>query len=180
MRRMLDDCVVELVIGEITAQTVDAIVNAANAQLIPGGGVDGAIHRAAGPSLLEELRARYPEGCPTGSAVSTSAGLLPARFVFHAVGPIWSGGRQGEPDLLRSAYQRCLQLATELECRSIAFPAISTGAYGYPLDRAAEVALTTIVDFLQEHEQPQLVRLVLFSEGAHGAFARVLQELLDD
>ena len=177
MQYAVGSCRIELVQGDITEQNVDAVVNAANAQLAGGGGVDGAIHRAGGPVLMEQTRQRYPEGCPTGSAVVTDAGRLPARYVFHAVGPRWRGGLHGEENLLRSAYRRCLELAVEHECRSIAFPAISTGVYGYPLDLAAEAALQTVRDFLQEHQQPELVRFVLFSEGAYGAFARVLENL---
>ena len=135
-------CRLELVQGDIAQQEVDAIVNAANARLAGGGGVDGAIHRAAGPTLMNETRTKYPHGCPTGSAVATSAGHLPAKFVFHAVGPIWRGGVSGEAGLLISAQRRCLELAVEHACRSIAFPAISTGAYGYPVDLAAEASLT--------------------------------------
>jgi len=169
---------VELVQGDITRQAVDAIVNAANSQLAVGGGVCGAIHRAAGPGLAEEITRRYPEGCPTGSAVATSGGALRAKFVFHAVGPVWRGGQEGEPEALRSAYERCLQLAVEHKCRSIAFPAISAGIYGYPTDLAAEVALTTTRDFLLAHGEPALVRFVLFDEGTYGAFARVLDGLV--
>ena len=171
------NCRVELVQGDITEQQVDAIVNAANSRLAGGGGVDGAIHRAAGPTLMKETREKYPDGCPTGQAVATSAGNLKARYVFHAVGPVWRGGQHGEPDLLKSAYRRCLELAVEHGCTSIAFPAISTGVYGYPMDRAAQDALETVRDFLLENGKPQLVRFVLFSEGAYGAFARVLEEM---
>jgi len=177
MRVSVGRSVIELVQGDITAQTVDAIVNAANSELAGGGGVDGAIHRAAGPSLLEETGRRYPEGCPTGSAVATSAGGLPAKFVFHAVGPVWRGGHQGEPDLLRGAYQACLDLAEEHACRSIAFPAISTGVYGYPRDLAATISLTAAWDHLARRAQPDLVRFVLFDAGTFGAFARVLETL---
>jgi O-acetyl-ADP-ribose deacetylase (regulator of RNase III) len=167
----------ELAQGDITSQTVDAIVNAANSALASGGGVDGAIHRAAGPVLMQQTRERYPEGCPTGSAVATDAGKLKARHVFHAVGPVWRGGSAGEPVLLASAYRRCLELAIEHNCSSIAFPAISTGVYGYPRDLAAEVSLTIARDFLHTHGKPALVRFVLFDGGAFGAYARVLEEL---
>jgi len=154
-------------------------VNAANAQLAGGGGVDGAIHRAAGPDLMRETQTRYPQGCPTGDAVATSAGNLRSRFVFHAVGPVWRGGYRGEPKLLASAYRRCLELAIEHACQSIAFPAISTGVYGYPMDLAAECALRTTREFVVERSQPPLVRFVLFDGGAYGAFARVLEAMTE-
>ncbi len=170
-----DACHIELVQGDITTQEVDAIVNAANAALVVGGGVDGAIHRAGGPTLFQQLRESYPDGCPTGSAVPTSAGELPARLVFHAVGPRWRGGHRGEADLLASAVRTCLDLAIQHNCRSIAFPAISTGIYGYPIDLAAEVSLSTVRDHLFEEQRPDRVRFVLFDAGAYGAFARVLE-----
>lgn len=175
MRRLIADSILELVMGDITTQQVDAIVNAANARLAGGGGVDGAIHRAGGPSIMAETIRRYPNGCPTGSAVPTGAGNLPARYVFHAVGPVWKGGQQGESTLLRSAYGRCLELAIQHACRSIAFPAISTGIYGYPMDRAADEALETVIEFLREQDSPLHVRFVLHGEGAYGAFCRVLE-----
>lgn len=170
---------IELAQGDITLQQVDAIVNAANSRLAGGGGVDGAIHRAAGPTLMDETRTKYPEGCPTGSAVATSAGRLRAKFVFHAVGPIWRGGVAGEAELLSSAYRRCLELAVENACPSIAFPAISTGVYGYPMDLAAERSLSAVRAFLLEHQQPELVRFVLFDGGSFGAFARALEAMAE-
>lgn len=170
-------CRIELAEGDITQQEVDAIVNAANSRLAGGGGVDGAIHRAAGPVLMQQTRERYPEGCPTGSAVATDGGNLKAKYVFHAVGPVWRGGRAGEPDLLKSAYRKCLELALEHDCESIAFPAISTGVYGYPLDLAAEASLSVARDFLAEHDRPKLVRFVLFDGGAFGAYAQVLESM---
>ncbi|MBX3443803.1 MAG: O-acetyl-ADP-ribose deacetylase [Planctomyces sp.] len=177
MHALLNDCRLELLVGDITRQTVDAIVNAANAQLAGGGGVDGAIHRAGGPDLMQETRRRYPDGCPAGSAVATGAGRLAARHVFHAVGPVWRGGRQGEPELLAGAYRRCLELALELGCDSVAFPAISTGVYGYPVDLAAEASLGAVREFLARKGRPAEVRFVLFSEGVYGAYARVLESL---
>lgn len=170
-----DGCRLQLIQGDITKQEVDAIVNAANSALAGGGGVDGAIHRSAGPLLMEQTAARFPNGCPTGSAVPTDAGKLAAKFVFHAVGPIWHGGNRGEPELLQSAYQRCLELAVEHKCDSIAFPAISTGVYGYPIDLAAQTILSTIRDFLVSEKRPADVRILLFDGGAFGAFARVLE-----
>ncbi|MCA9063111.1 MAG: macro domain-containing protein [Planctomycetaceae bacterium] len=165
----------ELVVGDITHQTVDAIVNAANQMLAGGGGVDGAIHRAGGETIMQDTNERYPEGCPTGSAVSSVAGDLSAKFVFHAVGPVWRGGQQGEAAQLASAYRSCLKLAVDNNCRSVAFPAISTGAYGYPLDLAANTAIKAVMDFMKWHKQPELVRFVLFDEGFYGAFARSLE-----
>jgi O-acetyl-ADP-ribose deacetylase (regulator of RNase III) len=152
-----------LKVGDITKESADAIVNAANSSLLGGGGVDGAIHRAGGPIILEEcqqIRARQG-GCPTGQAVITSAGKLPATWVIHAVGPRWSGGNRGEDGLLRSAYRNSLQLARERQLRTVAFPSISTGAYRYPVNLAAAAALETVV---QELGSSQLeVRFVLFS-----------------
>lgn len=170
-------CRLELVQGDITGQTVDLIVNAANDRLAGGGGVDGAIHRAAGPSLMEETQRRYTDGCQRGDAVITGAGNLNARHVAHAVGPLWRGGQHAEAELLRSTYRRCLELALEHDCSSVAFPAISTGVYGYPIDRAAEESLNAVRTFLLEKGRPVLVRFVLFGEGAYGAFARVLEGL---
>src|SRR5690606_14741169 len=121
---MIGACRLELLQGDITRQQVDAIVNAANSDLAGGGGVDGAMHRAGGPTLMSETREKFPDGCPTGSAVPTSGGKLPVKFVFHAVGPIWRGGQDGEPELLRSTFQKCLELAVEHHCDSLAFPAI--------------------------------------------------------
>jgi O-acetyl-ADP-ribose deacetylase (regulator of RNase III) len=173
------NCRLELVQGDITGQKVDAIVNAANSQLAVGGGVDGAIHRAAGKILRLQTSTRYPQGCPTGDAVPTTAGNLPARYVYHAVGPVWGGGHKGEPELLASAYRRCLELAVEHNCDSIAFPAISTGVYGYPVDLAAETSLGVARDFLLKAGRPSLVRFVLFDAGTYGAFARVLESMTD-
>ncbi len=177
MKVEFGECCIELVQGDITEQKVDIIVNAANSNLAGGGGVDGAIHRAAGPVLMQETNKNYPEGCPTGQAVVTSAGYLNAKHVFHAVGPIWRGGLQGEEQLLRSVYQFCLELSLKHHCESIAFPAISTGVYSYPIDRAATVSLNTIKDFLSEKQIPSLVRIVLFSGGAYGAYSRILEEM---
>ena len=168
----------ELVLGDITQQQVDAIVNAANSQLAGGGGVDGAIHRAGGPSIMEETRRRYPDGCPTGSAVITAAGNLRAKYVIHAVGPVWSGGARGEEDLLASAYRTSLDLVAEHNCQSVALPALSTGAYRYPLGAASQTAVRVAADFLRElnEDQPlKTIRFVLFSDEALNAFQLALK-----
>ena len=177
MQVKVDGATIELQQGDVTLQEVDAIVNAANSRLAGGGGVDGAIHRRGGPEIMAETDAKYPQGCPTGSAVISTAGRLTARYVIHAVGPVWSGGQRGEAQLLAGAYRRCLELAVEHSCRSIAFPALSTGAYGYPIDQAAEAALATALEFLRAKGQPELVRFVLFGPGAYGAFCAALERL---
>jgi O-acetyl-ADP-ribose deacetylase (regulator of RNase III) len=167
----------ELVRGDITTEAVDAIGNAANAALRGGGGVDGAIHRAAGPGLLEELRRRYPDGTPTGTAVATGGHDLPARWVLHAVGPVWRGGGHGEAELLAGAYRSSLGLADELGARSVAFPAISMGIYGYPPEDGAGVALTAVSDYLVGETELELVRFVLFSDDTFETFEAALAEL---
>jgi O-acetyl-ADP-ribose deacetylase (regulator of RNase III) len=170
---------IELVLGDISRQTVDAIVNAANSRLAGGGGVDGAIHRAGGPTIMAETRRLYPQGCPTGSAVISAAGNLPAKYLIHAVGPFWSGGR-GEDTFLTSAYLKALELADAYNCRSVALPALSTGAYRYPLGEAASVALRTTSAFLLglgHASTLALVRFVLFSDPALAAFQGALNDV---
>jgi O-acetyl-ADP-ribose deacetylase (regulator of RNase III) len=173
----IEECVLELVQGDITEQDTEAIVNAANERLIPGGGVDGAIHKKGGPSILEELRAKYTH-CPTGQAVITGAGNLKAKYVIHAVGPIYKDGKSGEPELLASAYKNSLLKALEYNIDSISFPALSTGAYGYPLKDAAQIALKTVIEFLKENKKPKLVRFVLWGEESYKTFEEVLNTLL--
>ncbi len=165
----------QLLKGDITTLAVDAIVNAANSQLAGGGGVDGAIHRAGGPQLMAELdaiRARIGR-CETGNAVVTSAGELPAKYVFHAVGPVYRNGKQGEPDLLASCYRVCLDLAAERDLKSISFPSISTGVYGYPVDEAAEIAVRTVAAWLLDHRGSiRTVKLVQFSDFDHQVYRK--------
>lgn len=164
--------------GDITKFAADAIVNAANSQLLGGGGVDGAIHRAGGPSIMAELdviRARTG-GCPTGSAVLTGAGKLPARYVLHAVGPVYRDGKQGEPELLASCYRTCLQLAQDNGARTVSFPSISTGVYGYPLEAAARIAVCEVRAFFERPDcRVERVTLVVFDRAALEAYERVLQ-----
>jgi O-acetyl-ADP-ribose deacetylase len=170
--------------GDITDQAVDAVVNAANSTLLGGGGVDGAIHRRGGPSILEECRAlrrtRYPDGMPAGNAIATGAGNLAARWVVHTVGPIWRGGGQGEEATLASAYRASLEEAARVGARTVAFPAISTGAYGYPLEAATATALETVGGFVRGRPEAfDEVRFVAFSE-ADGEVYRVAVARLAD
>lgn len=157
---------ISVVKGDITKIEVDAIVNAANSSLLGGGGVDGAIHRAGGPAILEECKKIVARqgGCNTGEAVITTAGNLPAKFVIHTVGPIWHGGNKNEKSLLAACYTSSLQLAVENNCKSIAFPAISTGVYRFPKPEAATIAVQTVQAFLQENSQPEKVIFVCFDE----------------
>ena len=179
MRVTIGNCGLELRLGDITHEVVDLIVNAANPRLAGGGGVDGAIHRRGGPAIMEETDRRYPHGCPTGSAVLSTAGNLSAQYVAHAVGPVWRGGAAGEPELLRGAVLRCLQLAVEHQCRSVALPAVSTGVYGYPLAAAAQISLAATAEFLKEHGRPEIVRFVLFGDPALAIFTSTLEELAE-
>jgi O-acetyl-ADP-ribose deacetylase (regulator of RNase III) len=163
---------IEAARGDVTREGVDAVVNAANTTLLGGGGVDGAIHRAAGPELLEECR--RIGGCPTGEARITKGYRLPARHVIHTVGPVWSGGARGEPDLLRSCYLNSLKLAEAHGIKSIAFPSISTGAYRYPIDQAARIAVEAVREALSKETSVELVRFVCFSAADLEAYRGLL------
>ena len=160
MKVNIHQSTLEVVQGDITQQDTEAIGNAANSALAGGGGVDGAIHRAGGPSIMSELRSKY-KGCPTGSAVITSGGNLKAKYVIHAVGPRYSGSPE-DPEHLSRAYRKSLELCTQNKISSIAFPSISTGIYGYPVEEASRVALKAVMDYLKNHPEIKLVRFVLF------------------
>ena len=164
---------IRLILGDITEQEVDAIVNAANTSLLGGGGVDGAIHRAAGPRLLEECRKLG--GCPTGQAKITTGGNLPASFVIHTVGPIWRGGENREDQQLRECYLNSMKLAEQNGVRTIAFPSISTGAYGFPIERAARIAVSTVRECLDRMPHVQTVLFVCFSQSDYDVYQEVLE-----
>jgi O-acetyl-ADP-ribose deacetylase (regulator of RNase III) len=175
MQVMVGKSKVELVQGDITQQDTEAIVNAANSSLLGGGGVDGAIHRAGGPQILEECR--KIGGCPPGEARITTGGRLKAKYVIHTVGPIYYGGQSGEAQTLANAYHNSLALASQRGIKSLAFPSISTGAYGYPIALAAPIAIRTVMDYLQAHPEVELVRFVLFGQAAYDAYKRALEDL---
>ena len=162
----------QTVLGDITKQSVDAIVNAANCSLLGGGGVDGAIHRAAGPELLAECRTLH--GCETGQAKITKGYRLPAKHVIHTPGPVWHGGNNGEAELLASCYRSCLTLASENGCKTVDFPSISTGVYHFPLDKAAAIASKTIKEYLDAHPEIERVRMVCFDERTAGFYETAL------
>ena len=172
---------ISLVHGDITDMDTDAIVNAANSSLIGGGGVDGAIHRKGGPKILEEckqIRSReLPEGLPTGKAIITSGGNLKARYVIHTVGPIWRGGKSGEKELLKDTYLNSLKLAVQKELKSISFPSISTGAYRYPIDEAARIALSTVKEYLEQENILEEVNFVLFTEADINTYKDAAREI---
>lgn len=176
MEAKINNSTLALAEGDITNESTDAIVNAANTRLAGGAGVDGAIHQAGGPSIMEECR--KIGGCPTGQAVITTGGNLRAKYVIHTVGPIYQGGSKGEAALLKSAHLESLKLASAKKLKSIAFPAISTGVYGYPVHEAAQIALKTAIDYLKEHSDIELVRFVLFGRKTYDIFAEELKKLL--
>ena len=167
--------ILSLLQGDITKQDTEAIVNAANKTLLGGGGVDGAIHRAGGKAILEECM--EIGGCETGEAVITTGGKMTAKYVIHTVGPVYRDGLHGEPHLLKSAYSNCLKVASANRIRSISFPSISTGAYRYPLEDAAAIALQTSIGYLQEHEDIELIRFVLFGDDAFETYRKKLKTL---
>ena len=175
MKATVHQSTLEIVQGDITQQDTEAIGNAANSALAGGGGVDGAIHRAGGPTLMSELRTKY-QGCPTGSAVITGGGNLKAKYVIHAVGPRYSGSPK-DPELLSSAYRRSLELSTQNKISSIAFPSISTGIYGYPVEEASRIALKTVMDYLKDHPEIKLARFVLFDPKTFDAYKESLKEI---
>ena len=166
---------IQVIKGDITKQAVDAIVNAANCSLLGGGGVDGAIHRAAGPELLAECRTL--DGCKTGQAKITRGYRLPAKYVIHTPGPIWRGGQKHEVELLASCYENCLRLASRQGCRTVDFPSISTGVYRFPLEKASVIAITTISDYLREHKEIERVRMVCFDERTKKYYDSALSDL---
>jgi len=171
-----------LVQGDITEMDTDAIVNAANPSLMGGGGVDGAIHRKGGPKILEECKriraTEWPNGLPTGKAVITTGGNLKAKYVIHTVGPIWRGGESGEPELLAEAYRNSLALAVSKGLKTIAFPSISTGAYGYPIEKACKVALKAVKEFLKKEDKLEKVVLVLYSKHDFEVYKEAAKEIL--
>src|SRR5512136_2803848 len=175
MEVKINNSTLALAEGDITEEETDAIVNAANSRLSGGAGVDGAIHRAGGPSIMAECR--KIGGCPTGQAVITTAGNLKAKYVIHTVGPVYQDGTKGEAALLKSAHLESLKLASSKKLNSVAFPAISTGVYGYPVSEAAHIALTTVIDYLKEHADIGLVRFVLFGRNTYEIFAEELRKI---
>jgi O-acetyl-ADP-ribose deacetylase (regulator of RNase III) len=175
MKASVHESTLEIVQGDITQQDTEAVGNAANSALAGGGGVDGAIHRAGGPSIMSELRTKY-KGCPTGSAVITGGGNLKAKYVIHAVGPRYSGSPR-DPELLASAYRKSLELCTQNKITSIAFPSISTGIYGYPVEEASRIALKTVMDNLKDHPEIKLVRFVLFDTRTFDFYKKSLKEI---
>jgi O-acetyl-ADP-ribose deacetylase (regulator of RNase III) len=180
LNKKINKTTISLIQGDITRQETDAIVNAANSGLMGGGGVDGAIHRAGGPAILDECKRIIAEigRLPTGQAVITTGGNLPAKYVIHTVGPIWRGGKHNEPEQLAGAYRESLQLAVDNNLKTISFPSISTGAYGYPIAPAATIALQTVIDFLKSDDSLDEVRFVLFDEPTFNTYEHALEDLI--
>jgi O-acetyl-ADP-ribose deacetylase len=178
MKYSIGSGTLELLFGDISQQKVDAIVNAANTRLSGGSGVDGAIHKQGGPKILEDTKKRYPMGCQTGRAVISDPGNLNCRLVIHAVGPIWHKGSSHEAEMLEQAYLKSLEAAQENDCESVAFPALSCGAYAFPVDAAAEIALRTTKHWLEKVQKPSCIRFVLFSETVLEAFLKTAEKLL--
>jgi len=175
MKATIHQSTLEVVQGDITQQETEAIGNAANSALAGGGGVDGAIHRAGGPAIMAELSAKY-KGCPTGSAVITGGGNLKARYVIHAVGPRYSGSAK-DAELLSGAYRKSLELCTQNKISSVAFPSISTGIYGYPVEEASQIAIKTVMSYLKDHPEIKLVRFVLFDSNTYRVYEETLKKL---
>lgn len=175
MKRNVQKSTLEVVQGDITQQDTEAIGNAANSALAGGGGVDGAIHRAGGSTVMAELRAKF-KGCPTGSGVITGGGNLKAKYVIHAVGPRYSGSSK-DPELLSSAYRKSLELCSQNKISSVAFPSISTGIYGYPVEEASRIALKAVIGYLKDHPEIKLVRFVLFDSNTYRVYEGALKEL---
>jgi len=183
MEAIIGTARITIIQGDITEQDTDAIVNAANPSLMGGGGVDGAVHRKGGPEILEECKlirqTSYPEGLPTGKAIATSGGKLKAKKVIHTVGPIWSGGNKKEPELLAESYKNSLALALKMGLKTISFPSISTGAYGYPIEKASRVAIRAVVEFLEKNAGIVEVRFVLHSRHDLQTYEEALTDILD-
>jgi len=183
VERSVGQARISLVQGDLTDQDVDAIINAANSSLMGGGGVDGAIHRKGGPRILQECKKvraeEWPDGLPAGKAVITTGGNLKARYVIHTVGPVWRGGKSGEPGLLEDAYRNSMELAARKGLKRIAFPSISTGAFGYPIDQAARIAISTIKDFLEKKDDLAEVNLILFSSSDLQVYEVAATELFE-
>jgi O-acetyl-ADP-ribose deacetylase (regulator of RNase III) len=182
MTHTINESNLSIIQGDITVQTTDAIVNAANSGLMGGGGVDGAIHRAGGPAILEDCRKIVANQgrLPTGQAVITTAGNMPSKYVIHTVGPVWHGGTKGEPELLSSAYRESLKLAAANNLASVSFPSISTGVYGYPVDKASRVALKAVVSFLSETTSIKEVVFVLFDSRTFEAYSDTLWDMMGE
>ena len=178
MKYSIGSGTLELLFGDLSHERVDAIVNPANTRLSGGSGVDGAIHKQGGPKILEDTRKRYPMGCQTGRAVVSEPGNLSCRIVIHAVGPIWHKGSSHEAEMLEQAYLKSLECAQENDCESVSFPALSCGAYAFPVESAAEIALKTVKHWLEKEQKPSSIRFVMFSESVLEAFQKIADKVL--